>query len=1400
MKIIKKNFKRIFTMLFSLHMLCFVNSSYAHTTGDSCSKMYFTFYSTVKSVPGAETDVFSIVDEENTEIVCFRQEDMMMTMHCGSEKVVVPVKMVKKAGCRFGFDIDFDSKTITVTVLSDADEYHEFDTISLSYNGDGKTLRVNSLSDNVAISEQVAKNKNPQNTVWYKELFSRSNVKVDHLDDIKAELSDGDLIFKNGSPYVIAKNARIKLDKLNDIIPFSQNDEQYFPIRTVADLIGAELTYNAADHSVTVVFDSKTLKLDLNGKSYTIDGKPGDLKNAVTLIEGKTAVSANLFAGWLGKNVSRKNELTAICGEGDAFDGKLSEVYERVSASFGSYIEKKDKTATKLFEEISIEINKFKNKKGIPEGGMTVFVPGGIYTAEETVEIEKEFSGNKAAPVEIQGYDGEVSITGALSLKYDDFKKITDNSVLDRLYPNVRNLVKVVNLKDFGITSVASPRMYRTGHTSEDPVGSQLFIDNKVMTNSRWPNGSWGYTGTVLNATEWPGGVIEAGNAPMERWKYADNVFISGYLKWAWAYDITKVRIDYENQTFVTETRSSYGAEANKPYYVFNLLEEIDSPGEWFVDVKTLKLYVYFPETTTADSDIRFAGALSKPMVNIKDASYLSINNIRFSETTQRGLQIEKSRNIDFISCTFTNIMDRTIQMKDVEYCKIRSCDFTALGNGGITLENTHLEETLRDDGNMIDNCYFNDFGRYLVSSNAITINSVGTTVKNCEISCASSSVIGGYGQNYKIINNEIFDTVMDSDDFGAIYTGRTWVTRGWLFENNVFHHNSGKSGKGVHGIYIDDGEHGHIYKNNLFYKGSSSVDIKSNLRDINAEGNIFIREAGTETAISPLGDLGPDYIYKDGVWYEDGGMDYSNQPAIDNNYTIIERLTVSPWRNIFWKNAYPSLYGILDEKEYMSGMKNGIVKNNLSFGTEVMVVPGGEWESNDFFRERFNNVYENNIKTDDKSVFADFDNCDFTVVKDLGFDVKVGPDINKVGILKSKDRQEMPAIEEFNLVYPVNGARDIDPRTLSFVWEKPVGSALFKIVIAEDKDFNHIVYEKEMRMVTGFEFDSVLNYGEKTYFWKVMAYDNSMRRQEIKESEKVFSFTTIKSEPANVSGVSELLTNYEKLVINTPVGTTVGCVSEATKNDAETLISEMKTALEGKIVASQTREMEKRLVAATDAFKASRNIGNVDLVKYLDPQSSNWQANNINNMGRRDDGFRIEAESTNETAALFGYNEKLPNYPIWTFNAEFNATNSLWNGIMLRSSSPRSVAWSGGSNYIVIVKKDTLEFQSFGVTTGTRYNVSVPNTFIENGKKHLIEFGTVDMPDGGVHIIFKVDGKTVFDFEDTQEGHYIKNEGFVTFVAPLGAPMDISSPDIDISTLTTAEELNRSDAADSAK
>ena len=114
---------------------------------------------------------------------------------------------------------------------------------------------------------------------------------------------------------------------------------------------------------------------------------------------------------------------------------------------------------------------------GLPAGGVSVVVRGGVYRIQKPLELTAEDSGTADAPIAYVAAPGEeVRLVGGQAVT--GFEPVTDPAVLARLDESARGQVVQADLAALGVPDFGSPA----------GGGIELFFQDKPMTVARWPN------------------------------------------------------------------------------------------------------------------------------------------------------------------------------------------------------------------------------------------------------------------------------------------------------------------------------------------------------------------------------------------------------------------------------------------------------------------------------------------------------------------------------------------------------------------------------------------------------------------------------------------------------------------------------------------------------------------------------------------------------------------------------------------------------------------------------------------------------------------------------------------------------------------------------------------------
>jgi len=256
-----------------------------------------------------------------------------------------------------------------------------------------------------------------------------------------------------------------------------------------------------------------------------------------------------------------------------------------------------------------------------PIVGFKVYLREGDYSIASSFMLDHRDSGEDSIPVLYSAYqDEKVSIHGGYALPPTKFKPVSDPSMLNRLPMESSTHVMQVDLTDLGITEYGTIVQTGMGFPAVAPT-PELFFEGEAMSVARWPNTGYeniaeivdpgsdprNYQSDILPGTRyyvppekrddpWRGFVFNyLGDRP-NRWTNADDLWLFGYWYWDWADGIVQIsKIDTLKKEISTLQASWYGVRKDQRFYVFNLLEEIDRPGEWFLDRKSGMLYFYPP-------------------------------------------------------------------------------------------------------------------------------------------------------------------------------------------------------------------------------------------------------------------------------------------------------------------------------------------------------------------------------------------------------------------------------------------------------------------------------------------------------------------------------------------------------------------------------------------------------------------------------------------------------------------------------------------------------------------------------------------------------------------------------------------------------------------------------------
>lgn len=528
-------------------------------------------------------------------------------------------------------------------------------------------------------------------------------------------------------------------------------------------------------------------------------------------------------------------------------------------------------------------------RAGRPPGPATVWLHAGTYERRAPFVLGPADSGTADAPVVYRAWPGDaVSLSGGHALPADVWQPVTDPAVLARLDPAARGQVLVCDLRAAGVTDFGElhARGFRRPYVNP---GLELFCNDQPLTLARWPNAGTVPLGKVLDPGSIPrngdfgnrGGKFVYGGDRPDRWAGADDVYLSGLFNYGYADDTLKVKsVDPATKTITLAQATMYGLASGRPwqaFYALNLLAELDSPGEWYLDRPAGRLYVW-PPVPLAQARLSVS-LLDEPLVCLEGASWITLRDLTLELGRGLGVYIEGGRDCLLAGCTIRHCgtvgvcIGRGVEPDRIyrhEYpggqlCArqlgswheaiyansvldrlagthhgVVGCDLYDLGAGGVSLGGGD-RRTLTPAGNYVANCHIHHFNRLDRSYKAaVNLDGVGNSVRQCLIHDAPNNALYLHGNDHLLEGNEIHDTCTVADDMGSVYMGRDPSEQGNVIRGNFFHHNGSPHGATCV-LYFDDGACGTQVLGNLFYANRASPTWINGGQGMRYEGNLLI-------------------------------------------------------------------------------------------------------------------------------------------------------------------------------------------------------------------------------------------------------------------------------------------------------------------------------------------------------------------------------------------------------------------------------------------------------------------------------------------------------------------------------------------------------------------------------
>ena len=558
-------------------------------------------------------------------------------------------------------------------------------------------------------------------------------------------------------------------------------------------------------------------------------------------------------------------------------------------------------------------VRDIKTKAGGLTKPVTVVLRGGVYAQSEAIVFTPADSGTEACPITYQAYPGESPvISGGTVVR--GWQR--DDSVHSKTH---------CRKKLWRVTVPKTPDGRRQHF-------NRLFVNGQRRNRARIPNkGAFLRTDGPISKSKSGGFYFKEND--LKRWDNLRDVIFVVYHSWETSlHHVRSVDTESCQVTFREPAPWPMGRwEKRQRYYVENVFEGLDEPGEWYLNRKTGTLYYYpLPGEKMKRVEV-VAPAVTSTLVSFEGkpsedefVEYLHFKGISFRHTNanlkrirnpgqgeiyQPGLIMAAGlRKAGFEGCEIAHTGAHAIWLAaGCADIRVGRCHIHDLNGGGVYIGGGWgIHEKSPAERIVVDNCFIHDGGHLFHGAHGVWIGkSSHNTVTHNEISNFDYSGIS-CGWSWGFHPTSAHDNNLDYNhihhlsngeglsDMGGIYTlGLSpGTTERYNHIHDVYSYAYVSHGSG---IYPDEGSTGILIENNVVYRVRTCPLFMHYGKECTVRNNVL--------AFGGKGQLRRCREDKRCHYAATGNIVYGD----------IQQMLVGPWKNGDWevgRNVYWSTAG----------------------------------------------------------------------------------------------------------------------------------------------------------------------------------------------------------------------------------------------------------------------------------------------------------------------------------------------------------------------------------------------------------------------------------------------------------------------------------------------------------
>lgn len=421
-------------------------------------------------------------------------------------------------------------------------------------------------------------------------------------------------------------------------------------------------------------------------------------------------------------------------------------------------------------------------QRGPLAAAVTVWLRGGVYYLPKTFTLEAADSGSATAPIAYRAMPGETP-------------RLVGGRPIAGFTAHRQSILKA-DVAQQGFRGVTF---------------EQLFFDGQRQHLARYPNfdpqnpvgGGWAYvagefTEKYRDLPDDSRRKLPYAAADARRWQRPTEGRVLVFPRYNWWNNYLPIAaLDAERRVLTLAADASYALRPGDRYYVAGLEEELDTPGEWYLDRRSGTLY-FWPPAPLAGKTV--CAPLVQDIVLLgPGTAHVTLRGLHLECAAKAAVVLNKTEHCRVAGCTVRNVSGYNgagVAVNGGRDNGVIGCDIFDVGAHGISLGggdvavNEGNQKSLTPAGNYAENNHIARVGVFYKQGCGISVAGVGNRVSRNLIHHVPRWCIGPSGNKHVIELNHLHHASLETEDTGAIYIHSIdWLSgHGAVIRHNYIH------------------------------------------------------------------------------------------------------------------------------------------------------------------------------------------------------------------------------------------------------------------------------------------------------------------------------------------------------------------------------------------------------------------------------------------------------------------------------------------------------------------------------------------------------------------------------------------------------------------------------------